>query len=152
MPKQFDKITLKVHPAGTLNLPWTDLDRAIILINNRDILDIVREEEHKLYLQGKMNKDTVGRYHHIYIPELYDLLTESEKSQGKEEASVLCCVCDCTGCDGIDVNVIRTKDFVLWKDIRNRARNSFHLTFTFTLKDYENFMEALHKHSLKYNK
>ncbi|MBO4674591.1 MAG: hypothetical protein J5601_00675 [Elusimicrobiaceae bacterium] len=140
MPKKFDDIQLKIQPAGTLLLSWRDVDRAVILINGQDMLDIVLREQEKLGHEQKFN------YHQIRPSELYGYLVESEKSNGKEEAAILCCTCDEVGCGAVVTNVIKTQDKVTWKNVRDRDRTDyFDLTFSFDPKEYENFMSQLQK-------
>ncbi len=138
MHTQFDHIQLKIQPAGTLCLPYPDVDRATILINGKDILDIVLKEQEKLGREEKFN------YHQMRVSELYDYLVESEKSNGKEEAAILCCTCDEEGCGAVVTNVIKTQDKVTWKNVRDRDRaDYFDLSFSFDSKEYESFISQL---------
>lgn len=145
---QFDTIALKIQPAGTLHLPWPDVDRVIILINNQDILDIIRNEERKLSKQGKIQSTLVGAYHHLPPSELYEYLVKAEESKGKEEADILCCSCDEVGCDSISTKILKMEDSVIWNDICNnhRAIKHFSLSFKFKLENYKNFISELKKH------
>ena len=140
MITQFDDIQLKIQPAGTLHLSYPDIDRAVILINNQDVLDIVLKEQEKLGREQKFN------YHQMRPSELYGYLVESEKSNGKEEATILCCTCDEVGCGAVVTNVIKTQDKVTWKNVRDRDRTDyFNLYFSFSPKVYEDFMDKLQK-------
>ena len=144
MAIQFDDIQLKIQPAGTLCLPWGDFDRAIILINGQDILDIVKREEEKL-CQEQGDNSSAGAYHHMRIEELYDNLIEAEKSNGKEEAAILCCTCDESRCSAILTKILKTDKNVLWQDVHNEWINPFKLSFMFKRKEYENFMSQLRR-------
>jgi len=42
--RNYDSIKLKIQRAGTLVLPWKDFDRAVILINGQDFLQIAKKE------------------------------------------------------------------------------------------------------------
>lgn len=139
---KFDRIQLKILPAGTLNLSWRDFDRALIFINGQNILDIVKKEEEKR-CAGEKDKSSTGAYHPMNPAELYDYLTESEKSKGKEDAAILCCTCDEARCSAIHTKVLKTENSVLWKDVSNEWKNPFKLSFTFELNEYEDFMRQL---------
>lgn len=140
MSKKFDNIQLKIQPAGTLRLSYPDVDRAIILINGKDILDIVLKEQERLGREQKFN------YHQMRPSELYDYLVESEESNGKEDTAILCCTCDEVGCGAVVTNIIKTQDKVTWKNIRDRDREDyFSLTFSFDPKVYEDFLSQLKK-------
>ncbi len=144
MPKKFDDIQLKIQPAGKLCLPYPDVDRAIILINGKDILDIVLKEQERLGREEKFN------YHQMRVSELYDYLVESEKSDGRKETAILCCTCDEVGCGAVVTNVIKTQDKVTWKNVRDRDRaDYFDLTFLFDPKVYDNFLSQLQKAALE---
>ena len=148
MHAQFDRIQLKIQQTGTLHLPWGNFDRAIILINGIDILDIVRKEEEKIS-ENQEDKYLIGAYHHMCIEELYDNLLEAEKSKGKEDAAVLCCTCDESRCAAIRTKVLKTDKNVFWQDVHNDWPHPFKLSFVFERKEYENFMNQLKKLSSK---
>ena len=116
MAEPFDDIQLKILPAGTLGVLWSDVDRAVILINGKDIWEIVREEQEKNGRAEKFN------YHQMRLCELYDYLVEAEQSNGKEETAILCCTCDEVGCGAVVTDIIKTPDKVIWQNIRDRDK------------------------------
>lgn len=140
MAAPFDDIQLKILPAGTLGLLWSDVDRAVILINGKDIWEIVREEQEKNGRAEKFN------YHQMRLCELYDYLVEAEQSNGKEETAILCCTCDEVGCGAVVTDIIKTPDKVIWQNIRDRDKaDGFSITFVFQAQVYKNFMRQLQK-------
>lgn len=140
MAAPFDDIQLKILPAGTLGVLWSDVDRAVILINGKDIWEIVREEQEKNGRAEKFN------YHQMRLRELYDYLVEAEQSNGKEETAILCCTCDEVGCGAVVTDIIKTPDKVIWQNIRDRDKaDGFSITFVFQAQVYKNFMRQLQK-------
>lgn len=137
-------IGLKIRPAGSLSLPWPDCDRAVILINKRDILHLVMKA------QDKNGREEKFCYHHMPPSALYEGLLESEKSAGEESAALLCCTCDYSECGAVITNVIKTKDCVVWKDIRDKDREDyFSFSYTFSSECYKEFMRRLKKAASK---
>ena len=111
------------------------------MINGRSILDIAREAEMTIL----PNRMEAGQYHYMLTPELYESLTEAETSCEDQEAAVLCCVCDEVRCKSFHVIIQKGKDYVIWKNIGNSDGYKTSLSFSFELKNYEDFMKKLQK-------
>ncbi len=141
MARNYDSIKLKIQPAGTLQLPWKDFDRAVILINGHDFREIAQKEETKFY--ENQGKNDTGGYHSMSPVELYGYLSEADKYGHEEEVPVLTCTCDETGCSSVKITVIRTEYGVLWQDIHTYANVELNLSYIFRLKDYDEFMRQL---------
>lgn len=141
MNKRYDFIDYKTISHGLHSTPYPNLTRAIIMINGRSILDIAREAEMTIL----PNRMEAGKYHYMLTPELYESLTEAETSCEDQEAAVLCCVCDEVRCKSFHVIIQKGKDYVIWKNIGNSDGYKTSLSFSFELKNYEDFMKKLQK-------
>ena len=141
MNKRYDFIDYKTISHGLHSTPYPNLTRAIIMINGRSILDIAREAEMTIL----PNRMEAGQYHYMLTPELYESLTEAETSCEDQEAAVLCCVCDEVCCKSFHVIIQKGKDYVIWKNIGNSDGYKTSLSFSFELKNYEDFMKKLQK-------
>ena len=150
--KTYDTIELKVEPAGTIEKPWPDCDRCIILINGKDILEIIRDAELP-YCKKEPDffEDEAGAYIHMMPTELYEDLVEAEKSNGEEEAPVLCCFCGYSGCASARVKVIKTEDSVIWKDFRTIRDWEFGLSYEFEINQYREFLNQVNNMPLNWN-
>lgn len=143
MATKFDKLQLQIKPSGER------LARAVILINNQDVLEIARHAEQKLAAQNQAGAPQAGLYHHITAAELYDGLMFAEESQGQEYAPILCCTCDDSRCANVSVKVERTQERVLWNDMCNNCNEQFNLSFCFSAQEYTAFMQKLKQYSIK---
>lgn len=143
--RNYDSIKLKIQRAGTLVLPWKDFDRAAILINCQDFLQIVKREEKKIFIEKGRSEDEAGIYHSMGLEELYGHLSNAENYKQKQNVPVLTCSCDETGCSRISLTVCHTGYGVIWKDIHNIWGQNFGLSYLFKLQDYEGFIAQLKK-------
>lgn len=143
MAIKFDQIRLLIEPSGA-NLP-----RAVVFINNQDVLEIARQAEQKSAAQSPAEGTQAGLYHHITAAELYDGLTSAEKSQDQEYAPLLCCTCDDSRCANVSVKVERTQESVLWNDMCNSCDEHFNLSFRFDVEEYAAFMRKLKQYAVK---
>lgn len=144
MAGKYDTIDFKIQPAGTLEMPWADCDRVVILINGRDILDIVCDKEKELFAASGLDVESAGAYHHLWPSSLYEYLQNARLTNGKEKAAILCCVCDEVGCSSVKVCVEYTADGVVWKDFEScRKEWDFCLKYVFEPNAYESFMQKL---------
>lgn len=141
MKKRRDFIDYKTIPHGLHSSPYPNLTRAIITINGRSILDIAREAEMTIL----PNCTEAGQYHYMLTPELYESLTDAELSGEEQEVPVLCCVCDDVRCKSFHVTIQKREDTVIWKNIGNSDGYQTSLSFSFELKNYEDFMKKLQK-------
>ena len=147
--RNYDSIKLKIQRAGTLVLPWKDFDRAVILINGQDFLQIVKKEEENLFAENGLSEHKAGCYHSMSFEELYGYLSNAENYKQKQNVPVLTCSCDETGCSRISLTVRRTGYGIIWKDIHNIWGQYFGLSYLFKLQDYEEFMVQLKTHAGK---
>ena len=139
--KTYDTIELKVEPAGTVEKHWHDCDRCIILLNGKDILEIIKDAELPYYQkEPDLSENEAGAYIHMMPTELYEDLVEAEKSNGEEEAPVLCCFCGYSGCASARVKVIKTEDSIIWKDFRTIRDWDFGLSYEFEINQYREFL------------
>ena len=143
--RNYDSIKLKIQRAGTLVLPWKDFDRAVILINGQDFLQIAKKEEKRLFIEKGRPEDEAGVYHSMSPAELYGYLSDAENYKQKQNVPVLTCSCDETGCSRISLMIRRTGYGIIWKDIHNIWGQYFDISYLFKLKDYEEFMAQLKK-------
>jgi hypothetical protein len=140
--KTYDTIELKIEPAGTVEKPWPDCDRCIILLNGRDILDIIRDAELPYCQQEPdISKDKSGDYHHMMPTELYEDLIDVEKSNGERIAHVLCCTCNESGCSSARVKVLKMNDSIIWNDFRTIRDWNFNLSYEFEINQYREFLK-----------
>ena len=151
--KTYDTIELKIKPAGTIEKPWPDCDRCIILLNGRDILDIIRDAELPYFKQEpNFSEDSAGAYNHMMPTELYEDLVDAEKSKGKRIAHVLCCTCDESGCSSARVRVIKTDDSTIWSDFRTIRDWDFGLSYEFEINQYREFLKQVKNMPLNWNR
>lgn len=151
--KIYDTIELKIEPAGTIEKPWSDCDRCIILLNGRDILDIIRDAELPYFKQEpNLSEDSAGAYNHMMPTELYEDLVDAEKSNGERIAHVLCCTCDEVGCSSARVRVIKTNDSIIWNDFRTLRDWDFELSYEFEINQYREFLKQVKNMPLNWNR
>lgn len=151
--KTYDTIELKVEPAGTVYKHWPDCDRCIILLNGRDILDIIRDAELPYFKkEAELSEDSAGAYHHMMPTELYEDLVDAEKSNGEKIAHVLCCTCDEVGCSSARVRVIKTNDSIIWNDFRTLRDWDFGLFYEFEINQYRDFLNKVKQMPLNWNR
>lgn len=148
--RSYDSIKLKIQRAGTLALPWKDFDRAMIMINGHDFLQIAKKEEKKIFIEENRPEDQAGVYHNMSLEELYGYLSNAENYKQKQNVPVLTCSCDETGCSRMSLTVCHTGYGVIWKDIHNICGHYFDISYLFKLNDYEEFMAQLKKHAAIY--
>ena len=143
--KTYDTIELQIEPADAINVPWAcKCDRCIILLNGRDILDIIGDAELPFYKkEPDLSEEAAGCYHHMMPIELYEDLIEAEESNGEEIAHVLCCTCDETGCASARVRVLRTEDSIIWNDFRTMRGWDFGLSYEFEIDQYREFLSQI---------
>ncbi|MBP5615431.1 MAG: hypothetical protein J6X42_02645, partial [Alphaproteobacteria bacterium] len=116
MAKKYDTIDFRVQPAGTIKIPWVDCDRIIILINGRDVRNIVAEKERDIFTESGRDIQHAGDYNYLWASALYKYLVNVGLTNTKKWAPILCCTCDEVGCSCVKVEVEYTKDSVIWKD------------------------------------
>ena len=142
--KNYDTIELKVEPAGTVEKSWPDCDRCIILLNGKDILDIIRDAELPYCRkEPDLSEDRAGAYNHMEPTELYEDLIKAEKSNGQEFAHILCCTCDEVRCSSARIRVIKTNDSIIWNDFRTKRDWDFELSYEFEINQYRKFLEKV---------
>ena len=150
--KTYDTIELKVQPVST-NTIWSDCDRCIILLNGKDILEIIRDAELPYFRkEPDLSEDGAGGYDYMMPTELYEDLIKAEKSKGKEIAHVLCCTCGETGCSSARVRVIKTNDSIIWNDFRTIRDWDFGLSYEFEINQYREFLNKVKHMPLNWNR
>ena len=151
--KTYDTIELKVDPVGTKETPWPDCDRCTILLNGKDILEIIRDAE-LLHFKNEpdLSEDGAGDYIHMMPTELYEDLIEAEKSNGEEIAHVLCCTCGESGCSSARIRVFKTDDSIIWNDFRTIRDWDFGLSYEFEINQYREFLNQVKNMPLNWNR
>lgn len=145
MTKQYDTIDFRIQPAGTLDMPWADCDRVVILINGRDIQDIVREKEIEFFAAEGLDTEGAGGYHYLWPSNLYVYLAYARLADDDDyKAPILCCGCDDVGCASVRVEVEYSLNSVIWKNFRScRPEWNWGLEYEFEYKAYEDFMQRI---------
>lgn len=143
-PRRYDTIDFRIQPAGTLEIPWADCNRVVILINGQEIENIVREKEKEFFAACGLDVKSAGCYHCLWPSGLYEYLMDARLSHGKNKAPILCCTCDEVGCASVKVCVEYTKDSVIWKDFEScRKEWDWGLEYEFEYEAYEEFMQRI---------
>ncbi len=130
--RKYDTLRLEILPAGSIPVLWGDIDRAIIIINDRDIFSVIKEK-------------AKSSYHHIFLAELADFFREAEENNFAEDIPILTCTCDAVGCGCATVHIEKTDNSVIWKDFKEDFGNNLGLSFEFSLEDFEAFINTLRK-------
>lgn len=142
--KHYDTIDFRIQPAGTLEIPWADCNRVVILINEQEIKNIVREKEKEFFAACGLDVESAGCYHYLWPSSLYAYLQDAQLSCGKNKAPILCCTCDEVGCASVKVCVEYTKDSVIWKNFEScRKEWNWGLEYEFETEAYEEFMQRI---------
>ena len=151
--KIYDTIELEIEPAGTIDKHWRDCDRCIILLNGRDILDIIRDAELPYFRnESDLSENEAGDYHHMMPTELYEDLVDAEISKGKRIAHVLCCTCDDSRCSSARVKVSKTEDSIIWHEFRTIRDWDFGLSYEFEINQYREFLNKVKHMPLNWNR
>ena len=151
--KTYDTIELKIQPAGTTEKPWPDCDRCIILLNGKDILEIIRDAELPYFRKElDLSENDAGGYDYMMPTELYEDLVDAEKSNGEKIAHVLCCTCDEVGCSSARVRIIKTNDSIIWNDFRTLRDWDFGLSYEFEINQYREFLNKVKNMPLNWNR
>ncbi len=118
-----DTITFEKHIIG-LDYSEQEYACAMILINGRPLIDIVREYELP-YARKYGQENIAGGYMPICADYLLDLLTDKKKSEEYDrETPVLICQCGCEGCWDLLMTVVQEGAFVEWTNFHNPHRSS----------------------------
>ena len=142
-PKCFDEIDAILMPAGTLQLPWQDYNRAVILINGKELLDYIAKAETALFAKYGLNSEDAGGYHYFSPLELYDNVNNSKNSE-IHGAYILTCTCDDFACSSVRNDIITTQNSVIWTNFRSiRETWILSCSFEFTKQNYFNFLEKI---------
>lgn len=143
-PRRYDTIDFRIQPAGTLEIPWADCNRVVILINGQEIENIVCEKEKEFFAACGLDVEGAGCYHCLWPSGLYEYLMDARLSHGKNKAPILCCTCDEVGCGSVKVCVEYTKDSVIWKNFEScRKEWNWGLEYEFEYEAYEEFMQRI---------
>ena len=149
-PKQYDSIDVVFEPENNCEEDhFFSGTRANIVINGQDFLDIITEQEKKIFSNDDFKKRhhncTPGNYNYLVASELYMWLYDSAQSNGEDGAYLFSCgECDETGCWSVLVDVIYTKDSVVWKNFRSVGGQwRFDMKYEFKISQYEHFMQKI---------
>lgn len=144
MLKIYDKIDMKVMPAGTLKLPWQDSNRCIIVLNGKELLDYIRDAETTIFKQYGLEESGVGNYHYLSPSELYGYLSDSANSLEDKDIPIMYCSCDEIGCASVRINIIKKQKSVIWENFRS-VRNEWDLgyAFEFDEQEYSDFLRKI---------
>lgn len=127
-----------------MEIPWADCNRVVILINEQEIKNIVREKEKEFFAACGLDVESAGCYHYLWPSSLYAYLQDAQLSCGKNKAPILCCTCDEVGCASVKVCVEYTKDSVIWKNFEScRKEWNWGLEYEFETEAYEEFMQRI---------
>jgi hypothetical protein len=103
---------------------------ALIRVDGRPLLDIIREVESPLAAAGE--PDLAGKYDYLNA---MDVLFPSRQLLGAavrplldygEKVSVLECECGCEGCWPLLMRITVTEDSVVWRDPQQPHRDNWH--------------------------
>lgn len=144
MSETYDKIDMKIMPAGTYKLSWRDSDRCIILLNGKELLDYVRDAEIAIFKKYGLKKSNAGDYHYLSPSELYGYLSDPANSFEEKDVPIMCCSCDEVGCASVRINIIKSQESIIWKNFRS-VRDEWNLdyAFKFDTKTYNTFLEKI---------
>ncbi len=144
MLKIYDKIDMRVMPAGTLKHPWQDSNRCIILLNGKELLSYIRDAEITIFKQYGLEDSSTGNYHYLSPSELYGYLSDSVNSIEDKDIPIMCCTCDEIGCASVRINIIKKQNSVIWKNFRS-VRDEWDLgyTFEFDEQEYSDFLRRI---------
>ena len=146
--KTYDTIELEIEPAEKVE-SYIHYDRCVIVLNGKDILDIMREVELPFFKKEHLSESDAGSYHHMIPEELYEDLINAEASNREKIAHVLCCTCDVTDCASTRVRVRKTKNSIIWDNFESLRDWDFGLSFEFEINQYRAFLENVRKMTLK---
>ena len=135
MLKIYDKIDMRVMPAGTLKHPWQDSNRCIILLNGKELLSYIRDAEITIFKQYGLEESP---------SELYGYLSDSVNSIEDKDIPIMCCTCDEIGCASVRINIIKKQNSVIWKNFRSvRDEWDWGETFEFDEQEYSDFLRRI---------
>lgn len=133
--------------------PWVDwgVRRALIRIDGRPLLDIVRELEAPI-AAANGEPDLAGQYGYLPAAEvllpsrrLLGMLAHPGLGYG-EKVSVLECECGCEGCWPLLMRIAVTDDFVIWRDPEQLHRKHWvypaHWQLVFDRRQYQQALES----------
>lgn len=141
--KKYDTIDFRIEK---LKLDWKERNCCVILINEEELLPIIRQKEEGLFKKFHLDPKGAGNYNYLEADDLYVYLRYADLTCGDTKAPILCCSCDEVECDCVRVKISCPLDAVIWSDFESlNPRNGwkYGLGFRFEPEAYRDFMKRL---------
>lgn len=155
-----DKLEFKLIKPSSKGEIWAEDEgrnlRAVeIYINNRELVDILREIE-KPFAEEEGHPNLAGGYGHNIPQILYKDFTEAlipETYSQLYGVELLCCKdCGVPGCWSPKAKIRQDEEFVYWEDFCQNHRKNwvYNLSYKFAKAEYEAEMEKLKSFAEEY--
>lgn len=141
-----------VQEGEKMTAAWKSCNVVEILIDGKDILDIIHEIEVPYMKEEGMELEDA--YGHLPPPKLYSYLSEAmtPESFSYTYGAYICCCGDCgeTGCWSVTIRVKEEDGYIIWYDFEHEHRDwKYDLQFRFEKEQYLAAMNDLRAMSEK---